>query len=109
MEGKVIQVILSSEAENFVRLQSLKTQQKIAYNIRKLECGVMDKELFKKLENSEIWEIAYFVQWHLLSSFCLLGYRQTNFSGSHSRYNKENLKDSKERDRKGRIYKKRIF
>ena len=32
--------------------------------------------------------IAYFVQWHLLSSFCLLGYRQTNFSGSHSRYNK---------------------
>ena len=38
--------------------------------------------------------IAYFVQWHLLSSFCLLGYRQTNFSGSHSRYNKENLKDS---------------
>ena len=95
MEGKVIQVILSSEAENFVRLQSLKTQQKIAYNIRKLECGNMG--------------IAYFVQWHLLSSFCLLGYRQTNFSGSHSRYNKENLKDSKERDRKGRIYKKRIF
>ena len=57
MEGKVIQVILSSEVENFVRLQSLKTQQKIAYNIRKLECGVMDKELFKKLENSEIWEL----------------------------------------------------
>ena len=57
MEGKVIQVILRSEAENFVRLQSLKTQQKIAYNIRKLECGVMDKELFKKLENSEIWEL----------------------------------------------------
>ena len=112
MEGKVIQVILSSEAENFVRLQSLKTQQKIAYNIRKLECGVMDKELFKKLDDADdIWEFRtlYFVQWHLLSSFCLLGYRQTNFSGSHSRYNKENLKDSKERDRKGRIYKKRIF
>ena len=107
MEGKVIQVILSSEAENFVRLQSLKTQQKIAYNIRKLECGVMDKELFKKLENSEIWELR--TLFNGISSFCLLGYRQTNFSGSHSRYNKENLKDSKERDRKGRIYKKRIF
>ena len=26
-------------------------------NIRKLENGVMDKELFKKLENSEIWEL----------------------------------------------------
>ena len=40
---------------DFVRQQPLKAQQKIAYNIRKLECGIMDKELFKKLENSDIW------------------------------------------------------
>ena len=57
MENKLIQVILSNEAEDFVRLQPLKAQQKITYNIRKLESGVMDKELFKKLENSEIWEL----------------------------------------------------
>ncbi len=57
MEEKVIQVILSEEAEHFVRLQPLKAQQKIAYNIRKLESGVMDKELFKKLEGTEIWEL----------------------------------------------------
>ena len=57
MEKKIIQVILSNEAEDFVRLQSLKVQQKITYNIRKLESGVMDKELFKKLENSNIWEL----------------------------------------------------
>lgn len=57
MEEKVIQVILSSEADAFVRMQPLKAQQKIAYNIRKIECGVMDKELFKKLESSEIWEL----------------------------------------------------
>ncbi len=57
MAEKVLQVILSSEAVAFVRLQPLKAQQKIAYNIRKLECGVMDKELFKKLEGSEIWEL----------------------------------------------------
>lgn len=48
---------MSDEAKDFVRQQSLKAQQKIAYNIRKLECGIMDKELFKKLENSDIWEL----------------------------------------------------
>lgn len=30
---------------------------KITYNIRKVESEVMDKELFKKLENSDIWEL----------------------------------------------------
>lgn len=54
MESKVIQVILSSEADAFVRRQPLKAQQKIAYNVRKLESGVLDKELFKKLEGSDI-------------------------------------------------------
>lgn len=57
MEKKVIQVILSDEADAFVRLLSLKAQRKIAYNIRKLESGVVDKDLFKKLEGSEIWEL----------------------------------------------------
>ena len=57
MESKVIQVILSSEADAFVRRQPLKAQQKIAYNVRKLESGVLDKELFKKLEGSDIWEL----------------------------------------------------
>lgn len=31
-------------------------QEKITYNYKKIELGVMDKELFKKLENSNIWE-----------------------------------------------------
>jgi len=38
-------------------LQSFPLRCSILLNIRKLECGVMDKELFKKLENSEIWEL----------------------------------------------------
>lgn len=57
MNKKIIQVILSDEAEDFIRLQPLKAQQKIAYNIRKLESGVRDKEFFKKLENTDIWEL----------------------------------------------------
>lgn len=57
MEENVIQVIMSNEAEDFVRLQPLKVQKKISYNIRKLECGVMDKKLFEKLDGTNIWEL----------------------------------------------------
>lgn len=48
---------MSDEAKAFIKLQPFKAQQKIYYNIFKVEGGVMDKELFKKLENSEIWEL----------------------------------------------------
>ena len=51
-----IQVVLLDEAPTFVRSLPLKVQQKITYNYKKIEHGIVDKELFKKLENSEIWE-----------------------------------------------------
>ena len=57
MNGQPITIILSDEAKAFIKLQPFKAQQKIYYNIFKVEGGVMDKELFKKLENSEIWEL----------------------------------------------------
>lgn len=57
MNGQPITVILSDEADSFVRQQPQKAQLKIAYNIRKLQSGLIEKELFKKLENSCIWEI----------------------------------------------------
>lgn len=52
MEGQPITIVLSDEAKTFIKLQPLKAQQKIYYNIFKVEGGVMDKELFKKLDNS---------------------------------------------------------
>ena len=57
MEEKVVQVIMSEEAEDFVRQQPLKVQKKITFNIRKVESGVMDKKLFEKLIGSNIWEL----------------------------------------------------
>lgn len=51
-----IQVVLMDEALAFVRSLPSKVQEKITYNYKKIEKGVMDKELFKKLENSNIWE-----------------------------------------------------
>ncbi len=44
------------EAREFVSSLPEKAQKKITYNLLKVEGGEMDRELFKKLENSEIWE-----------------------------------------------------
>lgn len=57
MDRHPITIILSDEAKSFIKLQPIKAQQKIYFNIFKVEGGVMDKELFKKLDNSEIWEL----------------------------------------------------
>ena len=40
----------------FVSSLPEKAQKKITYNLLKVEGGEINKELFKKLENSEIWE-----------------------------------------------------
>ena len=51
-----IKVVLLDEALAFVRSLPIKVQEKIVYNYNKIERGMMSKELFKKLGNSEIWE-----------------------------------------------------
>lgn len=44
-------------ARAFVSSLPEKARKKLTYNLLKVEGGEKDKELFKKLENSEIWEI----------------------------------------------------
>lgn len=44
------------EASAFVKSLPLKAQEKITYNLKKVERGIQDRDLFKKLEASEIWE-----------------------------------------------------
>lgn len=56
MSGYRIKVVLLDEALAFVRSLPIKIQEKIVYNYKKIENGLMDKELFKKLDDSEIWE-----------------------------------------------------
>ena len=51
-----IKVVFLDEALAFVRSLPIKVQEKIVYNYNKIERGMMSKELFKKLGNSEIWE-----------------------------------------------------
>lgn len=51
-----LKVVLMEEAAAFIAGQSVKVQQKIYYNIFKVEEGIREAEIFKKLENTDIWE-----------------------------------------------------
>ncbi len=44
-------------AEEFMFSLPEKVQRKITYNLLRIEGGEVNSELFKKLENTEIWEL----------------------------------------------------
>lgn len=56
MEQIVFRLILSAEADNFLQALPAKAEEKIRYNIRRIQKGERNIELFKKLEGTEIWE-----------------------------------------------------
>jgi len=56
MEQTTFRLILSLEADNFMQSLSDKAREKMYYNIRRVQKGERNPELFKKLENTEIWE-----------------------------------------------------
>lgn len=56
MNNNVFKLILLEEAKSFIEKLPLKASDKIYYNIRRIALGERNKELFKKLENTEIWE-----------------------------------------------------
>lgn len=49
-------VKLSSEADAFLNTLRQDVKDKIIYNVDKVANGHVDKDLFKKLENTDIWE-----------------------------------------------------
>lgn len=57
MDDYKIKVVLLDEALTFVRSLPIKVQEKIVYNYKKIENGLISKELFKKLDGTEIWEL----------------------------------------------------
>ena len=56
MDRLLFKLFLMEEARNFLKNVPSQAREKIYYNIRKVQGGVKDNELFKKLDNSEIWE-----------------------------------------------------
>lgn len=51
-----IKIVLMDEVLAFIRSLPQKVQEKITYNYLKIEQGIMNRELFKKLEGTDIWE-----------------------------------------------------
>ena len=54
-EEPLFDIVYLEEAYNFLLSQSEKVQDKIAYNITK-SMYYINKDIFKKLENTDIWE-----------------------------------------------------
>lgn len=50
------QVVLLEGAKVFLQKLPVNTYQKILYNIDRVASGEINSELFKKLDNSDIWE-----------------------------------------------------
>ena len=50
------ETIFLDEAVEFLNKLPTQAKAKVFYNIRKVKGGVMDNELFKKLEGTDIWE-----------------------------------------------------
>jgi phage-related protein len=51
-----IKVRYLQEALDFLKEVDTDAKKKILYNVKKVRLGVKDKEIFKKLEGSNIWE-----------------------------------------------------
>lgn len=56
MEKVVFELFLLEEARNFLKSLPQEVRRKIGTNIRRIQKGERDAELFKKLDGSEIWE-----------------------------------------------------
>ncbi len=56
MEKNVFQIVFSEDARKFLDDIPPSASDKMMYNIRRAMKGERNKEIFKKLENSEIWE-----------------------------------------------------
>lgn len=56
MEKPLFELVLTNEAKMFLKSLSKEIRGKIGYNIRRVQKGERDVQIFKKLENTEIWE-----------------------------------------------------
>ena len=57
MANNGFEVIFLQGVDDFLSTLSPKTRAKIFYNVRKVKSGIMDADLFKKLDGSnDIWE-----------------------------------------------------
>lgn len=56
MDDRRLDVMFLEEAMEFVRSLPEKARKKITYNINRVRGGEIDREIFKKLDGTELWE-----------------------------------------------------
>lgn len=56
MSNSRFKLVLSEEADHFIKGLPYAAAKKIDSNIKRIQQGERDAELFKKLESTEIWE-----------------------------------------------------
>ena len=71
MAQNIFRLVLTDEAQDFIESLPEAVSYKIYYNIKRIAGGERNKELFKKLENSEIWEFRTLIR--LLIGFLPFG------------------------------------
>ncbi len=69
MALNIFRLVLTDEAQNFIESLPEAVSYKIYYNIKRVAGGERNKELFKKLENSEIWEFRTLYNKTLIACF----------------------------------------
>ena len=56
MRISLFKLVLTREAEDFLRSLPLPARDKMTHNIQRIAKGERNSEIFKKLANTEIWE-----------------------------------------------------
>ena len=56
MDKEIFKLVLTDGAKEFLRSLPTQARDKIIYNVHRVVLGEKNNELFKKLDNSDIWE-----------------------------------------------------
>ena len=104
-----LKVVLMEEADAFMYSLPRKAYQKVVYNLHKVENGILDKELLKKLENTEIWELRTLFNGLQYRLFAFFGHGRVCACHCHTRHCQENAENAGQRDSKGGKDTERIF
>lgn len=56
MDKQLFRLIALKDATAYIDRLPDKAREKVFYNIRKVAAGIRDSELFKKLDDTDIWE-----------------------------------------------------
>ena len=107
-EKPLFDIEVLEEAQEFIESVSPEARKKIYYNMGKSMYHI-DKEIFKKLENTDIWE---FRTLYNKMAYRLFAFWDSDDKKNGCRYtwhNKEDTKDSAERNKKSRRNKGSVF